>query len=343
MAAETSDHVLRRERLALRARIAQFADAGVDGAVRADTPRNPPVDIEIGGFAAVTAGDTLFISGSSSRPEARITALGAALAWFSRDTPDRCSRIVLFDAVHPGLTARRAAEVNLPITVLDARGTELLVAEPDPHLPIVQPTPEHVSVAELFSASGADVVVEHGVVSAEVVGLEVARVVDEGGVATPRIGVGQHDREMFQLVHGTVATVEQLQDVVRTVMSYRRQATLRHPISALAPERALRYRALSQPHRIGFATMEIAEPPVPRVNVKDSVPCCALGRTRDGADAVVVFTSGVDLDVVTFAADARTRLAPTAELLIATEARNLVPVQRRLAALLRLPARFIAA
>jgi hypothetical protein len=64
---------------------------------------------------------------------------------------------------------------------------------------------------------------------------------------------------------------------------------------------------------------------------------------QDGKDAVVVFTAGVMVDAVPFAADARDRLNPQAQLLIVAESRNVLPVQQFLSSLLRLPAAFVSA
>jgi hypothetical protein len=63
----------------------------------------------------------------------------------------------------------------------------------------------------------------------------------------------------------------------------------------------------------------------------------------DGADAVVVFTAGVMVDAVPFAADARERVNPQAQLLIVADARNVLPTQLHLAAMLRQPASFVSA
>jgi hypothetical protein len=63
----------------------------------------------------------------------------------------------------------------------------------------------------------------------------------------------------------------------------------------------------------------------------------------DGDEAVVVFTSGVMVDAVPFAADARDRLNAGARLLIVADARNVLPTQQRLAAMLSQPAMFVSA
>ena len=63
------------------------------------------------------------------------------------------------------------------------------------------------------------------------------------------------------------------------------------------------------------------------------MPCAAYGADLHGRPVVVVFSSGVDLDVVPFALDARAVLDPTATVLIALEQRDALALQHRLAAL----------
>ena len=68
-------------------------------------------------------------------------------------------------------------------------------------------------------------VVEHGVVTGEVRGLEVCRVVDVddgGGRVRLEVGVGPHDREAFAIIHGDVPTRAALAGVVAAVAAARR-------------------------------------------------------------------------------------------------------------------------
>ena len=334
MADNQREFAARRARLALRAQIA--------------TPAGPLAEVDIGNFVGVHDEHTLWVSATSiADSESRTSALGAVLAWRARAqlTPKESSirNIKVLDSAIPEVTARRASYFSLPIEVLDARGGTALVAPMADHVPIAHPRKDHLLHAKMFAEAGADVVIEHGVVTAEVAGLQVARVVDEEGQAVVRIGVGAHDREMFKMLHGGVATADQLRGVVRTVREHRRSGAATHPLNLLAPERALRARLVATPDVIGLQTLTVAEPPVPRANVKDIVPCCAVGADAQGQPVVVVFVAGVDLDAVPFAADARGRLAPAARLLIVAEARNIVPLQKRVAALLAQPAEFISA
>ncbi|MEY3615667.1 MAG: hypothetical protein RLZZ518_668 [Actinomycetota bacterium] len=334
MADNQREFAARRERLALRSHVAAQATS--------------LVEVDIGNFVGVHDERTLWISATPvAESESRISALGAVLAWRARAQlgPQEASitNIKLLDSTTPEITARRAAYFSLPIDVLDVRGGAAVVARRAEHPAVVQPSADHLMQVGMFTDAGAEVVVEHGVVTAEVAGLQVARVVDEDGQAITRIGVGMHDQEMFKMLHGGIATADQLRGVVRTVREHRRSGAASHPLNLLAPERALRARFVAEPDRIGLRVLTLAEPPIPRSNVKDTVPCCAIGVDERGGSVVAVFVAGVDLDAVPFAADARGRLAPEARLLIVAEPRNIVPLQKRIAALLTQPAEFISA
>jgi hypothetical protein len=346
--AESREFAARRERLAVRARIGDLSAAPPAGLTDGflDGDRNA-VDVDLGNFAALLTGRTLWVSATLLvTGESRASAVASALAWIVRRKDGAVRRLAVFDAVQPGATARILAQTTLSTAVFDVRGAPSgsgSLAMQTPHQPALAPKPADLSLAELFREAGAEVVVEHGVVAAEVAGLEVARVVDEDGVARVRIGVGVHDRETFRMLHGETATVEQLREVVRIVAAHRSAGAATHPLNLLAPERALRQRVVRDPAIIGLSSLKAVEPPTPRTNLKDSVPCCATGVDAKGREVVAVFVAGVDLDAVPFAVDARLRHAPNARLVIVAESRNVVPLQREIAALFLSPAEFVSA
>jgi hypothetical protein len=89
------------------------------------------------------------------------------------------------------------------------------------------------------------------------------------------------------------------------------------------------------PGLLGLDTVAPVQPPQPRPNVKDRVPCVAAGRRADGTAVLLVCSVGVDLDLVPYAVDAR-RSAPgvdAAEVWLVTPPRDLVPVTAELAGL----------
>lgn len=253
--------------------------------------------------------------------------LGGALAWALRQG---CGEVHVVAEQHTGLLARRAAGFSLPVHVWHAEGRALLpaVAEPLPE-PTEVPA-HHREFTAVIAAAGATPHEEFGVLSGEVDGLEVCRVVDDPFLHVTRleVGVGAHDREAFLALHGDRPTAPALADVVRSVAEHRRAGD-GHPLSRLAGERRLRARLVAEPGLIGAEWVEVAPPPVPRPNLKDPVPCCAVASVG-GRRVGVVCSTGVDLDAVPFAVDARNSLA-VEQVLLVLPARDAVAAQRLLA------------
>jgi len=230
--------------------------------------------------------------------------LGAALTWALRRG---VGRVAIVAEEQTGMLARRAEAFDLDIDVWHADGRRLLPA-------VAEPLPDAAAAGaghEVFRAriveGGAEPVVEHGVLAGEVRGLEVCRVVDDESPATTRldVGIGAHDREAFQMLHGDVPTVESLARIVEAVAAHRRVDAPHHPLNRLAAERFLRWRLIEDPGLVGMASLAPVAPPVPRANLKDPAPCVAAGTDADGVPTVVVCSWGVDLELVPFAADAR--------------------------------------
>jgi hypothetical protein len=292
--------------------------------------------------AALLHGDAAWVL-VDERPEVR---LGAALAWALR--AGAASLNVLADR-DTGVLARRAGEFTFPISVWHVDERTLLPAVP---MPLEHPPPVPVRHEELRARiieGGAQPIAEHGVLSGEVCGLEVCRVVDDAHTGNTRleVGVGAHDREAFQMLHGDVPTVESLTRVAEAVATHRVPGAPQHPLNRLAAERLLRWRIEQQPGVVGARSIAPMQPPVPRVNVKDPIPCAAIGEGVDGETVVAVCASGVDLDVVPYAADARLAAGGTASpdvgirLVVVMPTRDRLPVIEELAGLLREPVEFV--
>jgi len=281
---------------------------------------------EFGGGAALFVNSAAWVL-LDERPERR---LGAALAWALRR--EAAQLHVLADQA-TGVLARRAEGFDYPINVWHVEGRTLLpaVVEPLPGPPVVPS--EHEIWTDVIAQGGALPVIEHGVLAGEVEGLEVCRVVTDADTGEVRleVGVGAHDRGAFQMLHGNRPTTEALADVVGSVSSHRQLGAPRHPLNMLAQERALRARLVAEPHLIGATTVRAAGPPIPRPNVKDPIPCVAVA-TIDGRPVAVVCSSGVDLDLVPYALDARAALGVD-ECLLVLPARDALDIQRRLAML----------
>ncbi len=316
------------------------------------------------------AGVALLVGGEAwvlaERAPAR--SLGAALAWALRRGATSL-HVVAGGAT--GLLARRAERLAFPIHVWSAEDRTLLPAGPEPLSPPPAAAPDHLTLAPLIEAAGATVTVEHGVVSGEVRGLEVCRVVDQpttgsfaelsDALVSPtavdpdalaerlarrdasgvvlEVGVGANDREAFQLLHGDRPTVEALRGVVGTVAAHRSVDAPRHPLNRLAPERFLRWRIERDPGSIGLRSLVPDEPPVPRPNLRDPVPCVAVGADPDGERVTVVCSAGVDVDLVPYVADVQHRHA--GRLLVVLPARDRVPITRDLSELLHDPVELV--
>lgn len=298
-----------------------------------------PRDVELGHVGALLRGGRLWIDATDVTERDALRALGAAMLWTVRSGADGIG-VVATDRA--GVLARQTEHFSLPIEVFTVAGGAVTPAQPVAHSR-VEPSGGHLVLAERIRRATADVVIEHGVVAGEVLGLEVCRVVDEDAGPRLRVGVGAHDRETFQMVHGDDADVTQLARVVAEVTELRRDPERRHPLARLAAERAMRHRALVDPRRVGMSELDAVEPPLRRDNVKDAVPCCALGTGIDGRRAVVVFAGGLEPLLLPFAADAVDRIDRTAELRVATTEKSMIPTVVQLAALMRRTVTFVHA
>lgn len=291
--------------------------------------------------------------------------LGAALAWGIRHGASSLDVI----AEEGGATiARRATGFEFPISVWFPEKRLLLPVVPGDALEPDAPSDEHLALVPMIEQAGASPWVERDVVTGEVRGLEVCRVVDEpttgnfvelGDVVphpadaagadeshlvdrptdavTLEVGVGANDREAFQLLHGHIPTVEALAGVVAAVAEHRSVAARQHPLNRMAPERFLRWQVEQEPDRLGLATLEAVEAPVVRQSMKHSEPCVASGMDRNERRVTVVFSAGVDLDLVAFVADVIIGLPDDERIVVAVPERDLVQITRDLVGLLRRP------
>lgn len=261
-------------------------------------------------------------------------ALGPSLAWVLSRQPS-ITTVHLLAEMGSGVLARRAQLLNsdISVKVWHINERDLLEALPEPPLPSVLASTTHLEFVAAIREAGADPLVEHGVVVGEVRGLEICRVVDDAhtGAVRLEVGTGAHDREAFALVHGDVPTKDALANVVGAVRAHRVDGAPPHPLNSFGAERLLRAKAIEEPSRVGCCSVVAAEPPVVRKNVKDAVPCVAIGEEPDGTRHVLVFVAHVDLDVVPFALDAWHRLDPTAHVTVVMREKDKVASIQRLA------------
>ena len=259
--------------------------------------------------------------------------LGPALAWAVRAGVDQ---LQILAEEGTGTLARRAAAFHLPIGVWHVAERVLLPAIAGPLPELLDAPTEHELFRRLITEGGATPAVDHGVLVGEVRGLEVCRVVTDAitGDARLEVGIGQHDREAFQMMHGNVPTVEALARVVAAVEPHRRHGADPHPLNRLGQAQLLRARLIDDPTLIGADRIEARPSPLDRPNLKDPYPCVA-NAVIDGRSVTVVVSAGVDLDLVPYATDAR--LATGDPTRIVVPARDAVLVQSDIAALLNDP------
>jgi hypothetical protein len=201
----------------------------------------------------------------------------------------------------------------------------------------VAPDADLLALAPELEAAGAEVVIEEGVVRAEVLGLEVARAGrDDDGHPRIEIGVGRHDR----YAHALLGTTD-LAAIVAQVRAGRRDGLPLSPANQLAPERWLRAVAIADPALVGTTHLELLPSPVRRPDLRRRAPAPAAGVDLDGQAIVVVFSVGVDPELVPAASDARQAVGGERRLVLAVPEGDDLPVMRRLAALLRDPAKVV--
>jgi hypothetical protein len=262
-------------------------------------------------------------------------ALGRALLWAGKAPIDA---LHILAGENAGKLALRASAFASQPSVWLIEGTALTPAEPRP-LPDEPPLDPRVSaMADLIRSAGAEPVVEHGVLRAEVLGLEVARVeVDDDGPWL-EVGVGKHDRHAQRLVHADEPTREALVRAVATVEGHRRAGAPHHPYNRLAPERWLRAQVVANPALIGAAQLLPVPSPVDRDDLRKPAPAPAAGVDVDDGALLAVFSTGVDVDLVPVAAEARMADNREPRLLIVVPERDDHPYLRPMAQALRVPA-----
>ena len=257
----------------------------------------------------------VLIDGDASR------SLGPVLAWTSQfERP-----VHLLVEKNAGILARRVELFDVDITVWHVDDHVISRAIAEPHIASASATDDHLSFVDIIESSGADALVEHGVVVGEVRGLEMCRVVDDvtTGEVRLEVGMGRHDREAFTMIHGELPTAQAMRQVIDAVLPHRTEGADSHPFNQFGVERLSRWKAIKDPSSIGFSTLAPADPPVLRTNVKDSVPCVAIGLTGAKRLSTAVFVHGVDLDCVSFAVDAASRLG-TQDVTIAVRRRDVI-------------------
>jgi len=269
-------------------------------------------------------------------------SLGMALAWAVRKGVTDLHLVVEADSSTVAVLARRAGTFAVAVTVWRLCGRDVLASAPAPPSTSPPLPAEAAAFAGVMRAHGADPVVEYGILTGEVLGLEVARViVDESG-AHLEVGVGHHDREAQYLLRPDWPPEAALDDAVAAVRRWRRAGAPRHLANTLAGERWLRVAVTAHPDIVGAAYLAPVPPPLPRGDLRQPAPAPAAGVDADDRPMLVVCSTGIDLDLVPAAADARLADGRAGvRLVLAVPPADDYPITRDLAAALREPAEIV--
>jgi hypothetical protein len=284
-----------------------------------------------------------------------VRALGPALAW-SRKYGAAQVDLLVEGYVGAAVLARRASAFGQPPGVWLIRGRDLEPARAASLEPDLSVPPDSEAFAQVLRDHGVEPVVQHGVLSGEVLGLEVARVVPVDGGYRIAVGVGRHDREArLELDRarwgGALTDVgAALDEAVLIVRSWRTAEAASHPANRIARERWLRSVVAAHPQLAGAVAVSPLPTPMPRQSLVEASPAPALALGEDGHRFVVVCSLGVDLDLVPTASDCALVASLTVrgtpgwdpQLTLVVPEGDDHPVTRALAAALRRPAQLIA-
>jgi len=296
------------------------------------------------GILAATPGGVAYVY--LDDPDAR--SLGGVLAWGLRH---RAGEIhVLADATGArtstevgSLLARRAQAFDIPVTVWTVDPPAVREAVPAGFFPPPLLPATAAPWADTLRAAGAEPVVEFGVLTGEVLGLQVARVVVDDDGARLEVGVGSQDRAFHRDLEPNRPVAEVLAEVVALIRRYRRPEGATHLASSLAQERWLRCVLVARPDLVGAAWLAPLPPAVPGGDLRTASAAMAAGVDDQGRPVVVAASTGIDLDLVPAAADARraSGLDAASRLILALAPGDDHPRTRQLASRLRDPAEVV--
>ncbi|MBW3555959.1 MAG: hypothetical protein KY454_03370 [Actinobacteria bacterium] len=266
--------------------------------------------------------------------------LGAALAWAGRNGNGATELHLLASGGAPTL-ARRAALFDRSVRIYGIEGTTIHEAQPEPLSPQPALDPRAEALRPMLEEVGAECVVEEGILRAEVLGLEVARVEVGPEGAQLAVGVGKHDREAQREVRGEHQGPDELFEVVRLVAEHRVPTGFGHAAYHLAPERWLRAVVTRTPELVGARQLSAVPPPIPRQDLRQLAPAPAAGVGLEGEPLLVVCSVGIDVDLVPAGADAWLADGREPRLVFCVPEGDDHPVTRELAEDLVMPAEVV--
>jgi hypothetical protein len=197
--------------------------------------------------------------------------------------------------------------------------------------------PPSPPVPPAFDLADVEVVIEDGVVRAEVDGLEVARLVGhEDGELRLEVGVGQYDRAGHKVMSAARPIDETLDEVVTAVRACRHRGAPAHTYNRLCRERWLRSVLVVDPSLVGLVELRPVDPIPARTGLLDTSPAPAIGSDREGVKVLVVASAGVDPGLAPSTSAVARREGP-ARIIVALPPRDLIAPTQRLLNALRWP------
>lgn len=262
--------------------------------------------------------------------------LGGVLVWLDRNPMATADLVVEH---HPGIHARRARLLAPDVGIHGLAGTEIRPSAPEPIAP-PHPTPGDLApLVAMIERSGAQAVIEDGIVRAEVAGLEVGRVVTGTDASSLEVGVGRFDREAGVLLHAGRPVEPTLVDTIAQVRTHRSAGAVSHPVNRIGRERWLRELVRVDPALAGVSDPVLVEPIPPRVSLLEASAAALVGLDA-GRRVLVVCSVGVELGLVPATADLVVTHRPD-EVRFVLPRRDRLPFLERLAIRLEVPVGFV--
>jgi hypothetical protein len=204
--------------------------------------------------AAVVDRDPLDIA--TDRPRPNRGWLGGALVLAARRDAAEVHCFADNDLLI-GEDAALAAPAAIPVTCWRVVGRTAAPIAPEPPAPQVQFADlraDEQAFRSLIEANGALAIVEGGVLRAEVLGLEVGRVLRDAETDEPyfAVGVGKHDRLAQSMMHPGADPAVALRGAVASVLDHRIVGAPSHPANTASRSRWLREMLVVDPARFGF-------------------------------------------------------------------------------------------
>lgn len=200
-----------------------------------------------------------------------------------------------------GSDARRAQVFSVPVMCSEIIGREIrkIVAVPLAEPAELSPTDVHLfdQFSSMIREAGATPVFELGILTAEVLGLEVARALSDEFGTHLAVGVGRHDRLAQSMMNAQVEPLVALRNAVDTVRSVRTSGVGPHPGNTVSRSRWVRDHLIAHPALVGADHLVSLAGTVAVELKRPSVAVCA-GRTSAGQTVVVGCSVGADLDAI---------------------------------------------